>query len=286
MSYIELPNVPPRSLVTSESTVPIHFAHIAHDGGQVDIPPAQHIAFILGLSADIPFRSDFGDGWSEIHYRSGDMFLVPDDTAICVECGGACTALHAVMPVEPVASYLEEDGHDPKAALTPLYGSIFYDDGVRSTILRMWRQALRGDHHDALLHDALLEAFLSSLLANADTRPIRLSNKLTDAELGRITEYCVEYLDDELRVERLGRLVGMSEAHFTRSFRRTTGESPYQFVLRLRLSQACELLVHPEVPIAEIAYSCGFSSQSHLTDLFRARIGVSPAQYRFDLLGV
>lgn len=284
MTYAELPCGPPKSLVRSDSTVPVHFAHISHNGGQFDDPAVPDMALILGLSTDMPFKSDFGDGWRETRYRSGDMFIVPANTAISVDCGGACSALHAVMPAAPIADALEEDGLNPDSALGPLYGPVFHDDAIRAAILQMWLQTLRHGPLDPLLHDALMQTFLGSLLTKAKARSVTLSNRLTPKEVERVMDYCMQHLDHGVRVAELGELVGMSEAHFTRSFRRSTGHSPYQFVLRLRLSRACSLLQDRNLSLAEVAYACGFSSQSHLTDLFRVRVGVSPAQYRSELL--
>ena len=189
------------------------------------------------------------------------------------------------MPAAPIAEAFEGDGLDPDRALNPVCGPVFHDDGIRAAILQMWLQTLRYGPLDPLLHDAFMQAFLGGLLTKAKARTSTLSNKLTPKEIERIVDYCMQNLDHGVRVVELGQLVGMSEAHFTRSFRRSTGQSPYQFVLRLRLSRACSLLRDQNLSLAEVAYTCGFSSQSHLTDLFRVRVGVSPAQYRSELLG-
>lgn len=54
----------------------------------------------------------------------------------------------------------------------------------------------------------------------------------------------------------------------------------HQFLLDKRVEQAAALLTNSSLSIAEIAYACGFSSQSHMTTVFGKRVGVPPAQYR------
>jgi AraC family transcriptional regulator len=56
--------------------------------------------------------------------------------------------------------------------------------------------------------------------------------------------------------------------------------SPHQYLVDLRLAQAERLLVESELSIAEVAFGCGFSSQSHLTTVMRRHKNMTPAQIR------
>ena len=67
---------------------------------------------------------------------------------------------------------------------------------------------------------------------------------------------------------------------FYRAFTKTFGLPPYQYVLQLRLSEAERLLLQADVPIVEVAYLCGFSSQSHLTTTMKRHKHITPAQIR------
>lgn len=78
----------------------------------------------------------------------------------------------------------------------------------------------------------------------------------------------------------LAGLAGLSPSQFLRAFKRSTGTTPHRFLLSERVAIAEDMLTHSELPLAEIAVACGFSSQSHLGTAFRAATGVTPAGYR------
>jgi AraC family transcriptional regulator len=67
-------------------------------------------------------------------------------------------------------------------------------------------------------------------------------------------------------------------------FRKSTGETPHQFVLRLRVERAKEMLRAAEPRILDVAVACGFKTQQHFARVFRHVCGLSPTEYRRDFL--
>jgi AraC family transcriptional regulator len=78
--------------------------------------------------------------------------------------------------------------------------------------------------------------------------------------------------------------VGLSTAHFARMFRKSTGQTPHQFVLRQRLERAKAMLRAPHARVLDVAVACGFKTQQHFAQVFRDVCGVSPTEYRQDFL--
>ncbi len=72
---------------------------------------------------------------------------------------------------------------------------------------------------------------------------------------------------------------GMSSFHFSHAFAETFSLTFQEFVLRYRVFQACKELHHPNVPVANVAYSVGFNDPSYFARMFRRFIGVSPSEY-------
>ena len=68
--------------------------------------------------------------------------------------------------------------------------------------------------------------------------------------------------------------------NFLRLFRLATGLTPHQYVLGLRLKRAQDQLKQSGASIIDVAVSCGFSSQSHMTSLFRQRLEMTPGEFR------
>ena len=67
-------------------------------------------------------------------------------------------------------------------------------------------------------------------------------------------------------------------------FRKSTGETPHQFVLRQRLERAKAMLRAPDARVLAVAVACGFKTQQHFAQVFRDVWGVSPTEYRQDLV--
>jgi AraC family transcriptional regulator len=78
----------------------------------------------------------------------------------------------------------------------------------------------------------------------------------------------------------LAAAAGLSRYHFLRTFRRVTGMTPHQWVVRARLRDAATRLVTTRAPVTEIALDVGFDDLSNFIRSFRAEFGRSPRQYR------
>ncbi len=96
----------------------------------------------------------------------------------------------------------------------------------------------------------------------------------------RIRTYIEENLDQRIHVRRLSEIVRRSPAHFSRAFKRSFGAPPHAYIVRRRLERAIHLMLDSDASLSEIALTCGFTDQSHLSNLFRQHIGISPASWR------
>jgi AraC-like DNA-binding protein len=85
---------------------------------------------------------------------------------------------------------------------------------------------------------------------------------------------------EPLDLQELARAAHVSPRHFSRSFRRTFGETPYQYLLTRRLERARHLLRTSELRVSEICFAVGFTSVGSFTTTFRRHVGVSPTAYR------
>lgn len=99
-------------------------------------------------------------------------------------------------------------------------------------------------------------------------------------DLERAIEFIEEHIAMELPLDKLAKVAGMAPSSFVRGFRAVTKTSPHKYVLERRVHRAQELLRASDHSIAEIALALGFSSQSHLSTVFRTLTGESPARFR------
>jgi AraC family transcriptional regulator len=101
------------------------------------------------------------------------------------------------------------------------------------------------------------------------------------ARIHAVQDYVERRLDEALRLETLARVARFSPFHFHRIYRALTGESLYQFILRLRLERAASrLLSEPWAPVTTIALDCGFSSPAAFARAFKAMYGASASAWR------
>lgn len=99
--------------------------------------------------------------------------------------------------------------------------------------------------------------------------PLRAATELARAGLA----------DGDVSLEAMAGAAGYSPFQFARLFKATTGLTPHQFVLRLRLERACALIRAGGASLAEVALVAGFYDQAHLTNVFRKALGITPAAY-------
>jgi AraC family transcriptional regulator len=95
-------------------------------------------------------------------------------------------------------------------------------------------------------------------------------------KLVRAVEYIQDQLDTDLTVSGIAQAVGMSSDHFTRQFKKSTGQTPYEYVVEARVRKAKELLTTGKLTISEAASHVGFADQSHLTRHFKRVFGLPP----------
>jgi AraC family transcriptional regulator len=117
-------------------------------------------------------------------------------------------------------------------------------------------------------------------------RPVQIyRGGLGSARLRRIKELIHAKMEEDLSLDEMAQTIGLSTAHFARMFRKSTGHTPHQFVLRQRLARAKTMLRAPEARVLDVAVACGFKTQQHFAQAFRDAWGVSPTEYRQYLVG-
>lgn len=98
--------------------------------------------------------------------------------------------------------------------------------------------------------------------------------------LQRITSVIYSHLyDSDFNVERLIVEAGISRAHLHRKMKELTGESPADYIRRLRLEEAKRLIAEGKINITQIAYTIGFNNQTYFSTVFRKYYGVTPSEY-------
>jgi AraC family transcriptional regulator len=96
----------------------------------------------------------------------------------------------------------------------------------------------------------------------------------------RAKEFMSGNLEGDVSTADVARECLLSAGHFARAFRRSTGLSPHQWLLRRRIDEAHLLLRDSRFSLAEIARACGFADQSHFTKTYTRLRGINPGAWR------
>lgn len=100
--------------------------------------------------------------------------------------------------------------------------------------------------------------------------------------ISRTLEYIHKHLTEKISIEKLAESAGMSMSSLLRHFKRINGSSPKEYLLKLRINYACELLDTTQLSIDEIAFKSGFNDSNYFSREFKKLTDATPSKYRAD----
>ena len=99
----------------------------------------------------------------------------------------------------------------------------------------------------------------------------------------RAKQYIHEHQTEELSLGQVAKAVNTSTFYFCKMFRKVTGVNFTDYVSRVRIEKAKNLLLNPNLRVSEIAYEVGFQSLTHFNRVFKKIMGESPSEYRSQI---
>jgi AraC family transcriptional regulator len=215
-------------------------------------------------------------------YRAGDLALCHRHVG---EWVGLMNVSHLQLGISDEALMACSDGAYGEVELRP--SRKFADPRLSSMVAAVHAEMVAGFPSGRLFLDSLEQAMAVTLVNGHAVRhrPAQVyRGGLGSARLRKIKELVHAKMEDDLSLDDMAQSVGLSTAHFARMFRKSTGETPHQFVLRQRLERAKAMLRAPDARVLDVAVACGFKTQQHFAQAFRDVWGVSPTEYRQDLV--
>ena len=104
--------------------------------------------------------------------------------------------------------------------------------------------------------------------------------KLSSVQLHQVIDYARSNIHQNIGLVELAKQTNTSPFHFLRLFKLTTGYSPHQYILHLKMERAKHLISYTQLSLTEIAYELSFTDQSHFSNAFRKIVGITPRQFR------
>ncbi|HEY9502930.1 MAG TPA: AraC family transcriptional regulator [Pyrinomonadaceae bacterium] len=259
----------------------IRVEHWTLNGGE--LPAHRHrehtVLIVLSDGAKGEFRTESGKGMCGTQTK-GSVAVVPSglehsavldgpsehlslfiDPAVITRAGLGTT----LGPIELIEKYKRED--DVILNIGLALKSELYSEGLGG---RLFTDSLAN-----LLAVHLLRHYAASVEPSH-----RHQGGLSATKLRQIKNFITDNYARDLRLHELADVAGMSRFHFSREFKRSTGTTPHQYLIRLRVDKAKSLLAEDDLSLTEVGLRSGFSHQSHFTRLFRRLTGTTPSTYR------
>ena len=122
--------------------------------------------------------------------------------------------------------------------------------------------------------------FLDALIQTSSTRQKPRETQLRDFYIQEAISYMEQNYQREVTVEEIANACQLNRSYFSKLFKQKKGCPPQEFLIRLRLSKAADLMRTTKVSIGDISASCGYPNQLHFSRAFKQRYGMSPREWR------
>jgi AraC family transcriptional regulator len=255
-------------------------------GDAYSSPIRQEVTLITGLRG-------YGRLWISAHshgnqpqtayFGPGDMSLVPNELDFRSRWDAHLQVLFLRFPSSVIQTTGEQHASGSQA-IQHLHSQLSIRDPLLLQLgLALHRELLDGGPHGQLYTDALAQAAMLHILSHYSSARLRIPaavGRLSFAQCRLLDAYIEANLHDTIRLATLASLLHLSVPHFDRLFRATYGAAPYQYVIARRVERAKALLGGRQHTLYEIAAACGFSNASQFARHFRARVGITPSQFR------
>jgi AraC family transcriptional regulator len=253
-----------------------------YGASDVDVPPLRDHVVVAYRCGTTPMRRSVDGTWTAGTVRPGDVSLLTRAVASHWIWPGDIEVVHVYLTAQEVATTCREM-YGREVTEVTLRDEIRADDpSIHRTAMLIAREASCGGAGSSLLVDALAcQLAVHILRGHADVVfHDRQDEGLTSAQERAVHDFVEEHLHERIALDDLAAVASLSRCRFVRRFRLSTGTSPYVFVLDRRVARARLLLTRTGMPLSVVALRCGFADQSHLTRVFRARVGVTPGRFR------
>ncbi len=255
--------------------------HRIPEGERVETVTARHVLWL--------WTTSYSGEYAGPHRRfvrcskgRGALTVTPVGPVPTLHSHKASEVILCALDSNYVGSILSELDRQPIAE--PIIRPNFQDSAIRRLMALLMEEVRAGAPSGKLYADSLAHALAIRYLQLGERAPNQIVHSGVSAlpphALKRVLERIEGSFQSEISLASLAQEVGYSRGHFLKMFRTSTGMTPHRYLVKRRIDHARSLLKRREISIIDVAAYCGFSSQAHLTQVFRAYLGVTPAEYR------
>jgi len=276
------------------------------DTAELNIYETQHVAEKVELTFTSPVLASMIRGKKIMHlpgtpsfdFLPGESVIVPSQEMMRIDFPEAqsqnptqCLAL-AIAPdkVRQVTDLLNDRAPLIDNAQGWQFGQhnffLTNDEPIHQLISRLIYIFTENNQAKEVFANLVLQELVVRLM-QTQARTLLLSPETTFANVNRlahVAQYINKHLNRSLQIKELADEACMSEPNFYRTFKHTFGMTPVEYINQQRIALASKLLRTTTRCLADISIECGFNNLTYFMKLFRRETGISPAQYRKQVL--
>lgn len=261
----------------------ISLAHYRFRAGELPEHSHRQHLVLLTLTKDCKGEIRTPSGFNARPHASGDVCVIPSGQPFTATLEAEAEYLAVYLDPSLVLRAAAEGAATASGSVEVIEKSSLHDPlvvGVGQALMaELESNALGGRLYAESLANVLAVHLLRHYTASGgDLR--RFVGGLSGQRLRRVLAFVADNYEHDLSLDDLANEAGMSTFHFAREFKRATGTTPHQHLIKFRVEHAKALLAEGKMPLAEVGLRSGFSHQSHFTRLFRKLTGTTPQSYR------
>lgn len=278
--YFRLPKTSSKGFILEYHTLPHMYERLHYH-------PEMQLIYIVEGTGDL-FAGD-----SFVSYGPGDLFLIGPNQS-------------HVFKSDPV--YFEEPDEKQCRSISVFFhdqslGNGFFNLDETAEIRNLIERSGRGIHFDSSVSNIIgskifalldLEGFerfieilsildiLSATDEFAYLATMNSSVPLNDQKnqkVNKVFNYILNHFHEDIKLEDVANIANYSQAAFCHFFKEHTQKTFVQFLIEVRISNACKMLRNTDFNISQICYECGFNNVSNFNRQFKKLIGMSPSNY-------
>jgi len=252
-------------------------------GGPGEVSEGYLLEHVIALKLGSPIIRELylpGQGWKPQRIAAGTVQIFPARVpyALRWRCWWEALLLEVAPEFVTAVACREE----PQERLELRAFVTAEDRFIAETMLALEADLLAGSPAGRLYGETLGMALAAHLVRRYTdvTQDLHGDSAFSKEMLSIVLQYVEDNLETDLSLHHLADLVHMDLYRFLRSFKRSTGLPPHQYILRARVERAKSLLGNPALALTEVALRSGFASQTHFATAFRRMTNVTPRTYR------
>jgi len=260
----------------------------SHSAGRIVSIEQQNVEVVIALAATDGPVTRIGAGRQEqTRPDPGTVWLVPTGVGPeeIVISKPMPKTLHLFLPIEQFDNLADQYNLSKSLVRSVQYVGGLNDDLIRQVGISVLNELSEQTAASRMVAEMSSLMLATRLIQNYVDRDLidRIAGgpaRLEHVRMRRVLDYIDQHLEDDISISELAQVAHLSEFHFARVFATTMGMPPQRYVSQRRLAAAKKMIGVGKLPLSEIAFRSGISSQASFTRAFRRATNMTPGEFR------